>query len=59
MSCDCFSFPTMGDTVVLTSARSIWIDGALARIRTPYRPPCRTISGSSSSNSSTDGITTP
>ena len=37
----------------------IWMDGAEARRRTPYRPPCRTISGSSSESSSTDGITMP
>ena len=29
-------------------ARIIWMDGAEARRRTPYRLPCRTISGSSS-----------
>ena len=35
MSSDCFSLPTMGDTVVSISARIMWMDGALAFIRTP------------------------
>lgn len=35
MSSDCFSLPTMGETTVSMSARIMWIDGALAFMRTP------------------------
>ena len=35
LSSDCFSFPTIGETVVSISARIKCIEGALARIRTP------------------------
>ena len=35
-------------TVVRMSARIMWMEGADARRRTPYRPPCLMISGSSS-----------
>ena len=59
MSSDCFSLPTMGLTAVSISARIMWILGALAFRRTPYRPPCFMISGSSSFNSSIPGTTMP
>ena len=34
MSSDCFSLPTMGETVVAMSARIMWMEGALAFMRT-------------------------
>ena len=49
----------MGLSSVWMIAFIMWMDGALASRRTPYRPPCRTISGCSSDSSSMDGITMP
>ena len=59
MSSDCFSLPTMGATAVSMSARIMWMLGALAFRRTPYRPPCFMISGSSRVSSSMPGTTMP
>ena len=58
-SSDWLSVPTTGATSVSMQVFSICIDGADADRRTPYRPPCLTISGSFNVNSSISGITIP
>ena len=49
----------MGLISVWMVAFIIWMEGALASSRTPYRPPCWTISGCSSESSSMVGMTMP
>ncbi len=58
-SSDCFSLPTIGFISVVMFADIMCIEGALARSRTPYLPPCFTIFGSSSFSSSIVGMTIP